>query len=62
MTGVPAQSNTCSEIQWSSAAWLFASRRAEICDMFTMYSIPVSRAACANEALAAIAYFGERDR
>ena len=38
--------------QWSHIAWLFASSRAEICDMFTTHSTPASFAAWAKKAVA----------
>ena len=36
----PDQSKTRSETQWSCAAWLFGSLRAEICDMLTIAVTP----------------------
>jgi len=50
-TAVTHQSNTRSATQWSRAAWLLASSRAEICDMFTSASTPASFAAWAKYAV-----------
>ena len=48
----PDQSKTRSESQWSVAAWLLASSRADFCDMLTMPSTPASFAAWAKYAVA----------
>jgi hypothetical protein len=48
VTAIPDQSKTHSATQWSRAAWLRASSRAEICDMFTTASTPASLAAWAK--------------
>ena len=48
VVGTPDQSKTRSETQWSCAAWLADSRRAEICDMLTIAVTPASFAAWAK--------------
>ena len=51
---MPDQSKIRSAIQWFRAAWLFATRRAEICEMLRMNSTPASFAAAAKYAVASI--------
>jgi hypothetical protein len=46
--GTPDQSSTRSAIQWSRAAWLLLSSRAEICDISITTSTPARRAASAK--------------
>ena len=48
VVATPDQSKTRSETQWSCAAWLVDSRRAEIWDMLTIAVTPASFAACAK--------------
>jgi hypothetical protein len=48
VVATPDQSKTRSAIQWSRAAWLLESSRAEIYDMFTMMPRPARLAASAK--------------
>jgi len=50
--GTPDQSKRRSAIQWSRAAWLSESSRAEICDMFTTTLSAARLAASAKYAVA----------